>query len=209
MPNEKTPVSMEKVIEFLEKNVVGKTVYSEETQYDLDFGRLEGTYSTEVSFSNLMCSETGFTMDGFTVSHEKVVGTNVLRILVREVCLASFFKYEFSKRTSSGEITGLLRFVSSSATSTPSLAEATVSSIFGVTFKDNEFRWMEDQILYRDQLNTDGSYSPKAFTSENYLKMKDGKLEYGFSAECYSVNPKTQERKRVFEYYSPFVAMEK
>jgi len=209
MPNGKNPVPMEKMIEFLEKNVVGKTVYSEETLYDLDFGRLEGAYSTEVSFSNLLQTETGFTMDGFTVSHEKIVGTSALRVLVKDVCLASFFKYEFSKRMSSGEITGLLRFVSSSAASTPSLAEATASSIFGVTFKNNEFRWKEDQILYRDQLNTDGSYSPRAFISENYLKMKDGKLEYGFSAECYSVNPKTLERKRVFEYYSPFIAREK
>jgi hypothetical protein len=110
---------------------------------------------------------------------------------------------------SSGEITGLLRFVSSSVVSDPSPAEATASSIFDVTIKGDEFRWMEDQVLYRDQQNLDRSFSPKAFVSENYLKMRDGKLEYGFSAEGYSVNPKTLERKRAFEYYSPFVAREK
>ena len=201
--------SMERMISFLEKNVVGRTVYSEEALFDLDFGRYEGAYSTEVSFSNLLQSETGFTIDGFTVAHENIVETGVPRILVKNQSSVSFFKYEFSKRMSSGEITGLLRFVSSSVSSNPSPAEATTSSIFGVTIKDDEFRWMEDQVLYRDQQDIDRSFTPKAFVSENYLKIRDGKLEYGFSAECYTVNPKTLERKRAFEYYSPFVAKER
>lgn len=208
--NNKDNKSMEKMIDFLEKNVLGKTVYSEETLYDLDFGRYEGAYSTEVSFSNLMLSETGFTMDGFTVSHENIVETSKPgRALVKNQCSVSFFKYEFSKRMSSGEITGLMRFVSSSMQSNPSPSEATTSSIFGVTIKDDEFKWMEDQVLYRDQQNADRSFSPKAFVSENYLSIKDGKLEYGFSAEGYTVDPKTLERKRAFEYYSPFVARER
>ena len=209
MPSEKDTRSMEKMIDFLEKNVVGKTVFSEETLYDLDFGRYEGAYSTEVSFSNLLLTETGFTMDGFTVSHENIVETGRHRVPIKNLCSVSFFKYEFSRRMSSGEITGLLRFVSSSVVANPSPAEATASSIFGVTIRSDEFRWMEDQVLYRDQQNLDRSFSSKAFVSENYLKMKDGKLEYGFSADGYSVNPKTLERKRAFEHYSPFVARER
>lgn len=209
MAAEKDLRSMEKMVAFLEKNVVGKTVYSEEALFDLEFGRYEGAYSTEISFSNLLQSETGFTMDGFTVAHENIVERSTPRVLVKDLSSVSFFKYEFSRRMSSGEITGLLRFVSSSVSSNPSPAEATTSSIFDVTIKDDMFRWMEDQTLYRDQQNSDGSFSAKAFVSENYLKMKTGKLEYGFSAECYAVNPKTLERKRAFEYYSPFVAKER
>lgn len=209
MVSEKELRSMEKMIDFLEKNVIGKTVYSEETLFDLDFGRYEGAYSTEISFSNLLQTETGFTMDGFTVAHENIVETSKPRTLVKDLSSVSFFKYEFSKRMSSGEITGLLRFVSSSIISNNSPAEATSSSIFDVTIKDDTFKWMEDQVLYRDQQNNDGSFSAKAFVSENYLKMRDGKLEYGFSAEGYTVDPKTLERKRAFEYYSPFVAKEK
>lgn len=209
MTNEKNLRCMEKMVDFLEKNVIGKTVCSEKTLFDLDFGRYEGAYSTEVSFSNLLQSETGFTMDGFTVAHENIVGTGKPRTLVKDLSSVSFFKYEFSKRTSSGETTGLMRFVSSSVISKPSPAEATASSIFGVTLKDDVFKWMEDQVLYRDQQNIDGSFVAKAFVSENYLMMREGKLEYGFSAECYSVNPKTLERKRAFEHYSPFVAKEK
>lgn len=209
MAAEKDLKSMDKMIDFLEKNVVGKTVFSEETLFDLDFGRYEGAYSTDISFSNLLMTETGFTMDGFTVSHENIVETGRRRAPVKDLCSVSFFKYEFSKRMSSSEITGLLRFVSSSVVSNPSPAEATASSIFDVTIKDDTFRWVEDQVLYRDQQNIDRSFSPKAFVSENYLMMRDGKLEYGFSAECYAVNPKTLERKRAFEYYSPFVARER
>ncbi|MCL2296499.1 MAG: hypothetical protein FWC29_05425 [Methanomassiliicoccaceae archaeon] len=209
MANEKDIRCIEKMVDFLEKNVIGKTVYSEEALFDLDFGRYEGAYSTEISFSNLLQSETGFTIDGFTVAHENIVETSKPKILVKDLSSVSFFKYEFSKRMSSGEITGLLRFVSSSIISNPSPAEATVSSIFDVTIKNNVFKWMEDQVLYRDQQNIDRSFTSKAFVSENYLKMSGGKLEYGFSAECYAVNPKTLERKRAFEYYSPFIAKEK
>ncbi|AIZ56973.1 hypothetical protein Mpt1_c11060 [Candidatus Methanoplasma termitum] len=209
MPGGKPSVSAEKIIDFLEKNVIGKTVYSEEVLYDIDFGRFEGSYSTEIAFSNLLRSETGFTMGGFTVSREKIFGPGDPTTLVKDQRLISFFQYEFSKRTSTGEITGLLRFVSSSVASIPSHAEATTSSIFGVTIKDNELRWVEDQILYREQQNADGTYSPKAFISERYLKMRGGKLEHGFSAECYVVDPRTLERKKAFEYYSPFIARER
>ena len=208
MSNVKNHAPMEKVIDFLEKNVLGKSVFSEETHYDLEYGRFEGAYSTEISFSNLMQSETGFTMDGFTLSHEKIIeaGPGVLR---KDVRLVSFFKYEFSRRASSGEITGFMRFVSSSAAIDPSPAEATVSSISGVTIKENELRWREDQILYRDQQNMDGTYSSKAFVLDNYLRMRNGKLEYGFTAECFSVDPKTMERKKALGFYSPFTAREK
>ena len=209
MPNGKSNVSVEKLLDFVEKNVIEKTVYSEEVLYDLDFGRLEGAYSTEITFSDLKRSETGYSLGGFIVSHEKIVGTESPRALVKDFSMISYFEYELSKRYSSGEITGLLRYVSSSVASVPSPAEATTSSIFGVTFKDNEIRWTEDQILYRDQQERDGSFSPKAFVSHHYMKMKGGKLEYGFTAECYTVNPKTMERKRSFEHYSPFVAREK
>ena len=209
MTGGRNSVTVEKIIDFLEKKVIGRTVFSEEVLYDLDFGRLEGAYSTEITFSNLLWSETGFSMGGFIVSHEKIVGTEDPRVLVKDFNLISYFEYELSKRSSSGEVTGLLRYVSSSVASVPSPAEATTSSIFGMTLKDNELRWTEDQILYRDQLERDGSYSPKAFVSHHYLRTKNGKLEYGFSAEGYSVNPKTLERKRAFEHYSPFEARER
>ena len=209
MPNSKNSTSMEKLVDFVENNVIGKTVFSEEMLYDLDFGRLEGAYSTEITFSNLMRSETGYALGGFIVSHEKIVGTGNPRVLVKDFSLVSYFEYELSKRFSSGEITGLLRYVSSSVASVPSPAEATTSSIFGVTFKDHEIRWTEDQILYRDQQEHGGLFRPKAFVSHHYIKMKNGKLEYGFTAESYSVDPKTLERKRAFEHYSPFVARER
>jgi len=207
MPKESFQIP--KLIDFLEKNVVGKTVYSEEMLYDLDFGRLEGAYSTEITFSNLSWSETGYKIGGFIVSHEKLIGTGNPRAVVKDFNMISYFEYDLSKRSSSGEITGLLRYVSSSLAAVPSPAEATASSIHSITFKDNVIRWTEEQILYRDQQERDGSFSPKAFVSRHYAKIVNGKLEYGFTVEGYSVNPKTLERKRAFEYYSPFVAREK
>jgi len=201
--------SMESVIEFMKKNVVGRTLYSDETLYDLDFGRLVGAYSTEVTLSNLMRSETGFTIDGFTISREKIMKASDPQTPIKDASRVSFFKYEFSKRVSTGEITGFMRFVSSSAASPQALAEATVSSVFNLVLKDDELTWKEDQVLYRDQQNADGSYSPKAFVTEKYVRLKDGKLEYGFSTEGFSVDPRTRERKRTPGYHSPFFAKEK
>ena len=44
---------MKKVIDFIEENVNGRTLFTKELVYKLEDGALEGIYSDQISFSNL------------------------------------------------------------------------------------------------------------------------------------------------------------
>lgn len=49
-----------KIIDFIEENVNGRTLFTEELVYKLEDGALEGVYSDQISFSNLKYSQSGF-----------------------------------------------------------------------------------------------------------------------------------------------------
>ena len=44
---------MKEVINFIEANVDGKTLFTKELVYELENGALQGAYSDQISFSNL------------------------------------------------------------------------------------------------------------------------------------------------------------
>ena len=54
---------MKKIIDFIEENVNGRTLFTEELVYKLEDGALEGVYSDQISFSNLKYSQSGFQLD--------------------------------------------------------------------------------------------------------------------------------------------------
>ena len=54
---------MKKVIDFIEENVNGRTLFTKELVYKLEDGALEGIYSDQISFSNLKYSQSGFQLD--------------------------------------------------------------------------------------------------------------------------------------------------
>lgn len=60
------------IIDFLETSVDGKTLHTKELVYELENGSLQGVYSDQISFSNLKYSQTGFQLDMFIVSNEKI-----------------------------------------------------------------------------------------------------------------------------------------
>ena len=47
---------MKKIIDFIEENVNGRTLFTKELVYKLEDGALEGVYSDQISFSNLKYS---------------------------------------------------------------------------------------------------------------------------------------------------------
>ena len=47
---------MKKIIDFIEENVNGRTLFTKELVYKLEDGALEGIYSDQISFSNLKYS---------------------------------------------------------------------------------------------------------------------------------------------------------
>ena len=63
---------MKKIIDFIEENVNGRTLFTKELVYKLEDGALEGIYSDQISFSNLKFSQSGFQLDMFIVANEKI-----------------------------------------------------------------------------------------------------------------------------------------
>ena len=63
---------MKEIINFIEENVNGKTLFTKELVYELEDGTLQGVYSDQISFSNFKYSQSGFQIDMFIISNEKI-----------------------------------------------------------------------------------------------------------------------------------------
>lgn len=94
---------MKEMINFIEANVDGKTLFTKELVYELENGALQGVYSDQISFSNLKYSQSGFQIDMFIVSNEKIwlIGKEgATRELRKDFSAVSMFRYELAKRKS-------------------------------------------------------------------------------------------------------------
>lgn len=201
---------MKQIIDFLEANVDGKTLHTEELVYELENGALQGVYSDQISFSNLKYSQSGFQLDMFIVSNEKIwqLGKDAQRQELRkDFSAVSLFRYELARRQSTGGITGLFRCISASGKAVP--AEAIVSGIYGVALEHGVLKLKEDQALYRDQPIQDGRFKPVAFQSEHRFFIKDGKLHYEYDGRSFDVDTATMQRKVSADSFPPFVSVEK
>lgn len=127
---------MKEIINFIETNVNGKTLFTKELIYELEAGALQGVYSDQISFSNLKYSQSGFQLDMFIVSNEKIwiMSKNGQRDALRkDFSAVSLFRYELAERKSTNGITGCFRFISSSGKNVA--AEAIISGCFDVDTK--------------------------------------------------------------------------
>lgn len=199
---------MEKIIDFLRSNVNGKTLYTEERTYHLGGGKLRGTYSDQISFSNMFFSKVRFTIDMFVVSKEMIIDTST-GDEIQDVYSSSLFRYSLAKRLSTGSATGVMTFVASSLLSDPVPMESTVSSIYDMKLEDGELSWIDDQMLYRDQPGTDGTFRPVAFKEGCRLFMERGRLVYERKIECFDVDPQTMKRMPSEAEYPIFISKER
>lgn len=199
---------METLIEFFRKNVNGKTLYTDTLTYSLDGGRLKCIYSDQISFSNMFFFKTRCTIDMFIISKEKIIDTKEEEE-VSDSYSSSLFRYSLAERLSTGEITGTLSFVTSSLVNDPVPMESVASGIYGMSLKNNELKWIDDQILYRDGASYDGKNKPISFKSNNKFFFEDGKLVYEREIKCFDVNPKTLEKVQSDSYFPIFVSRER
>lgn len=94
---------MKEIINFIEANVDGKTLFTKELVYELENGALQGVYSDQISFSNLKYSQSGFQLDMFIVSNEKIwlMGKDGEREKLRkDFSGVSLFRFELAERKS-------------------------------------------------------------------------------------------------------------
>ena len=185
---------MKEIINFIEANVNGRTLFTEELIYKLENGALQGVYSDQISFSNLKYSQSGFQLDLFIISNEKIwlMGEDGQREELRK---------DFSA------VTGFFRFVSASGKSVA--AEAVVSGIYDVRLEDNVLKLSEDQVLYRDQPIQGERFKPVAFQAEHRFYNEDGKLHYEYNGRCFDVHTETMQRSRSSDTFPPFLSVEK
>ena len=160
--------------------------------------------------SNLKYSQSGFQLDMFIVSNEKIwlMGADGQREELRkDFSGVSLFRFELAERKSTNAMTGSFRLISASGKNVA--AEAVISGIYDIRLEDNVLKLMEDQALYRDQPVQGGRFKPVAFQSEHRFYCKDGKLHYEYYGKCFDVNTKTMQRIDSPDLFPPFLSMEK
>ncbi|WP_080797257.1 hypothetical protein [Arabiibacter massiliensis] len=200
---------MDEIVDFIEANVNGRTLRTEELVYELEGGALQGVYSDQMSFCNLKRSSSGFQLDMFIVSNEKVwlMGEDGQREELRkDFSAVSLFRFELARRRSTGGITGSFRCVSASGKDVA--AEAVVSGIYDVRLEDGVLKLREDQALYRDQPVQDGRFKPVAFQSEHRFRCEGGKLRYEYDGASFDVDADTMQRRGGSDRFPPFVSVE-
>lgn len=201
---------MEQIIDFFEANVNGKTLDTKELVYELENGALQGVYSDQISFSNLKYSQSGFQLDMFIVSNEKIwlLGKDGQReVLRKDFSAVSLFRYELARRQSTGKITGLFRFISASGKDVA--AKAIVSGIYDVVLDNDVLKLKEDQVLYRDQPIQDNHFKPVAFQSDHRFFVKDSKLNYEYEGQSFDIDTVTMQRKTSADNIPLFLSVEK
>jgi hypothetical protein len=201
---------MEKIALFIRSTIAGKNLYTDELSYTLDNGALEGVYSDQMTFSNVMNSETKIMFDLHVVANEKIyaVGKDKKRGEVRkDYSTVSLFRYEAAKRKSTGQVTGFMRFVSCGVTAAP--AEAMASVVVDMHFEGDQLSWLEKEMLYRDMPNMDGGYQPASFEAKCRFFTEGGKAGYEYNGLCLDVDPDTWERKKSSAVLPKFLAKER
>ena len=203
-------LKMKEIIDFIEENINGRTLFTKELIYKLEDGALEGVYSDQISFSNLKYSQSGFQLDMFIVANEKIwhIGTDGQREELRkDFSAVSLFRFELAKRRSTNTMTGAFRMISASGKNVA--AEAVVSGIYDIRIENNVLKFLEDQVLYRDQPIQDERFKPVAFQSEHRFYCKDGKLHYEYNGKCFDYDINTMQRVNSSDSFPSFVSIEK
>lgn len=201
---------MDKIVKYLKGNVLGKALITDELIYQLENGKLEGVYSDQITFSNLYVAEAGMHFDMFVNAQEKVYELNENHertALTRDYNGGSVFRYELAKRKSSGQVTGIMRLISTIVKN--QTAEAIVCGVYDIKVENNELSWKEQQLLYRDQASNDGKHRPVAFDSQSRFYFEGNKLRYEYNGTCYDVDPISFAKTPSKDIFPKFLAQEK
>ena len=200
----------DEIIQFLEQNIIGKTLLTDKVVYKLDNGKLEGVYSDKMMFSDLVKTRNGFKFNMTTVTQELVylldeIGAKAS--VAKDYTGTSVFCYELAMRKSTGQLTGYMHCVSSTVEN--QAMEAVVCGIFDVVFDGNELKWQENQLLYRDNPIGENQYKPAAFDSKARLYLDSGKVVFEYLPVLWNIDPDTLEKRLSKDDYPPYVSREK
>lgn len=200
----------DEIIQFIRKNIIGKTLFTDEVVYKLENGTLEGVYSDKMMFSDWVQTENGFKFNMTTVTRELVYnldGKGMRTTIAKDYTGTSVFRYELAFRKSTNQLTGYMRCIST--TVQHQTMEAVVCGISGVTFDGKELKWQEKQLLYRDNPVEADKYKPVTFDSKVRFYLDNGKAVFEYLPTLWEVDPDTLERSLSKDDYPPYISREK
>lgn len=199
----------EQLIAYLKEKVLGKTLRTDDVTYLLDEGKFKDVYSDQMMFSDLQFTENGVYFNMTTIAKEKVYCLDEKGEhsgIKKDYTGTSVFRYELAKRKSTNELTGYMRLISTT-TIAPKM-EAVVQGIYDVRLENDELKWKEQQLLYRNMPSTEGSFRPVAFDAEARFYMEEGKLRFEYIPFYYDVVPESMERQLSADKLPSFVSKE-
>lgn len=200
----------DEIIQFLEQNIIGKTLLTDKVVYKLDNGKLEGVYSDKMMFSDLVKTRNGFKFNMTTVTQELVYQLDekgARTSVAKDYTGTSVFCYELAMRKSTGQLTGYMHCVSSTVEN--QTMEAVVCGIFDMVFDGNELKWQENQLLYRDNPIGENQYKPAAFDSKARLYLDSGKVVFEYLPVLWDIDPNTLEKRLSKDDYPLYISREK
>lgn len=180
---------------FFADHVAGVTLATEPTSYRLEEGKLEGEYSSRITFNRLTRTSSGFGFDLTMINSEILYPTGddtEKPADERRKETVNVFRYELAERAATGQVTGTMLITATTAEHQQALAWG----VCQVTLQDNEIRWKEIQILYRDMTYTTGRFRPVAQDAEARLLLRNGVLQFEYRPVLFEITDvATLERK--------------
>jgi len=188
------PASMT-VAQFIERNLIGRTLTSSLISALINDGRTEVTYADQTFFSNFVRREQGFDFDLTVITLARRFGLYEGRRteLAGTMDVVRVYRYQMTERVSTGRLLGFARHISTTNTEFDPVA----GTCFMVQM------WVEDctlvvderQIGYGDFPVPGGGRKPQALDSTyRYSLDARGALQLRFDQATFDVDPDTFER---------------
>lgn len=202
-------IETKQIVRFLRNNILGKILYTPDVIYSLDKGNLEGIYSDRIMFSDLAETEWGIQFNMTTISREKVFEIQNKRPVkqTKDYTGTSVFRYELAFRKSTSQITGFMNAISTTVKN--HTMEAIAYGVYDMKLNDDQLKWKESQLFYRDMPSSKGKYIPAAFDSDIRLYFENGKVVFEYTPLYYDVNPETMIKTLSKDKYPLYISKEK
>lgn len=201
--------TIDQINHFIQNYVIGKTLKTDDTIYQLEEGKLEGVYTDEMFFSDLLIFNSGLKFNMTTVTHEKIYYLDADKNrsgIKKDFTGVSVFHYQLAKRKSTSQITGIMSLISS--TVPDHTMEGIAYGVYDLELKNKELCWKEQQLLYRDMPTDKDDFRSVAFDAEARFFIENQKSRFEYVPTYYHVDPVNLQKKLSKDQYPVFLTKE-
>lgn len=199
----------ERVIEFLDSKVIGRTVVSQPVTTRTNDGRTEATYVDQSFFSNLVRTDFGFSFDMTALTRGERYGLDEKGKRVEfagTLDAVRVVRYQLTQRASTGRLVGFWHLSSSTATEFDPLTGA--GFLVTVRMDKDAMVLHESQMGYGDFVAPGGERRPMSIDGHFRYEVSKGRLIVRFQQETFNVDPDTMQRVPSGETFPPQVSEE-